>query len=326
MRAIIINPKYKGQQTYGRYHKVERLRSVDNPAAGHLTREVPSDPDDVLAIDGAIDAIVTPSEWQAAQPGVSPAAPGPRPERPTRPGGSSSDQDGSRYALRGMLVCDHCGRRMQGNVVARSKADPRVGYRCVYRSEYPGDESHPRTLFVAENRVIGVVDEWLAALSAKNLDGIVAEMLEHATAIDSEPPEIRRARKVASQAQNKLSRYLDAIEKGMDPALYVERSRTAQQELASAMAVIQNAASAYEAAVSEDDLRRLLIRLGSIVGLLDHATPDERRQFYQELGLHLAYQRHPDRRESPSRPRRGVFACRRGDLNPHVLADTSPSS
>ena len=80
----------------------------------------------------------------------------------------------------------------------------------------------------------------------------------------------------------------------MDPGLYVERSRSAQQELASAMAVIQSASSSIEAAPSEDDLRRLLTRLGSIVGLLDHATSDERRQFYQELGLHLAYQRHPD--------------------------------
>jgi site-specific DNA recombinase len=294
VRAIVINPKYKGQQTYGRYHKVERLRSVDNPAAGNLTREVPSDPDDILSFDDAMDAIITPSQWQAAQPGISPAAPGPRPERPTRPRGSTSDHDGSRYALRGMLVCDHCGRRMQGNLIPRRKTDPRVGYRCVYRSEYPGDQNHPRTLFVAEARVIGVLDEWLAALSAKNLDDTIAEMLEHAAELDSEPPEFRRARKIANQAHNKLTRYLDAIEKGMDPALYVERARTAQQELASAMAVIQRAVSSTDAAPSEDDLRRLLARLGSIVGLLDHATPDERRQFYQELGLHLAYQRHPD--------------------------------
>ena len=87
VRAIVINPKYKGQQTYGRYHKVERLRNVDNPAAGNLTREVPSDPDDILAIDDAIDAIVNPDQWQAAQPGASPAAPGPRPApaNPTKP-------------------------------------------------------------------------------------------------------------------------------------------------------------------------------------------------------------------------------------------------
>jgi hypothetical protein len=60
------------------------------------------------------------------------------------------------------------------------------------------------------------------------------------------------------------------------------------------MAVIQRASSSNDTAPSEVELRRLLTRLGSIVGLLDHASPDERRQFYQELGLHLTYQRHPD--------------------------------
>jgi len=139
-----------------------------------------------------------------------------------------------------------------------------------------------------------LLDDWLAALSAGNLDDTIAEMLEHAALVDNEPPEARRARILANQAQDKLSRYLDAIEKGMDPALYVERAKTAQQELANAQAVIAQHAPVDKAPLSEDDLRQLLTRLGSIVGLLQHANPDERRQFYQELGLHLAYQRQAD--------------------------------
>ena len=50
---------------------------------------------------------------------------------------------------------------MQGNVIARKGAN-RVGYRCVYRSEYPGDETHPRSIFVAEDRIVPVLDRWLA--------------------------------------------------------------------------------------------------------------------------------------------------------------------
>jgi catechol 2,3-dioxygenase-like lactoylglutathione lyase family enzyme len=34
-----------------------------------------------------------------------------------------------------------------------------------------------------------------------------------------------------------------------------------------------------------------LERVGDVVALLRHADPDERREFYQELGLRLAYQR-----------------------------------
>ncbi len=43
---------------------------------------------------------------------------------------------------------------------------------------------------------------------------------------------------------------MDAIEKGMDPALYVERSRTAQRELAAATAVIGGHSPANEPPLS----------------------------------------------------------------------------
>jgi site-specific DNA recombinase len=166
-----------------------------------------------------------------------------------------------------------------------------LGYRCVFRNEYPGDEDHPKSLFVAESRILPALDEWLRTLSSKNLEETMAEMIEHAAADEEQPPEIRRARIIAGEAQTKLDRYMDAIEKGMDPTLYVERSRTAQRELVAARAVIERHSSAQKTPLGEAQLRGLLERLGDIVELLRHAEPDERRVFYQELGLRLAYQR-----------------------------------
>ncbi len=46
--AMVLNPKHMGAQAYGRYRKVERLRRVEDPAAGQVTREVPSGPDEVV--------------------------------------------------------------------------------------------------------------------------------------------------------------------------------------------------------------------------------------------------------------------------------------
>ena len=163
VRAIVINPKYKGTQAYGRYHKVERLRDVDNPAAGHVTREVPSRHDDVVTIAGIVESIIDEGTWQAAQPGTCPSRPGPSPDRPARRAGSHAPPTESRYALRGLLLCAACGRRMQGNQISRGHAEPRVGYRCVYRDEYPGDHGHPRSIFVAEARIVPVLDDWLGA-------------------------------------------------------------------------------------------------------------------------------------------------------------------
>lgn len=290
VRAIVLNPKYMGAQSFGRYHKVERLRSVEDPAAGHVTREVPSSADEVVTVPGLVEAIVSEEVWHAAQPEKCPSRPGPRPDRPAGAHDHGGAATKSRYALRGLLVCAECGRKMQGNVIGR-KVSPRVGYRCVYRDEYPGDQAHPRSLFVAEDRIIPVLDGWLAELSSNKSEEAIASMLEQAANDDNEPPETRRARKVAQEARAKLDRYLDAVEKGMDPVLYVERSRAAQAELAAAQAVLEAKHASAGSAVTEAQLRELLCRVGGVVGLLQDADADEHLQFYQGLGLNLAYQR-----------------------------------
>ena len=77
----------------------------------------------------------------------------------------------------------------------------------------------------------------------------------------------------------------------MGPALYVERSRAALAELAAAQAVLEAKHASAGSAVTEAQLRELLCLVGGDVGLLQDADADERRQFYQSLGLNLAYQR-----------------------------------
>ena len=112
VRAIVMNPKYKGQGIYGRYHKVERLYDVNDPAAGNVTRMSPAPTTEIIETDGIVAPIVTEMVWRQAQTDRAPAIPGPRADRP----------EDSRYALRGLLVCSRCGRRMQGHVVSRRSA------------------------------------------------------------------------------------------------------------------------------------------------------------------------------------------------------------
>jgi site-specific DNA recombinase len=288
VRAIILNPKYKGDQAYGRYQKIERLRSVENPSAGHITREVPSAPDNVLVLPDLVEPIVSETEWLAAQPGTCPAAPGPRPDR-ARTRRSNVDSE-PRYAFRGVIHCAACGRRMQGHRATRKSGSVRVGYRCIYLNDYPGDRAHPNSLFVAENRLIPVVDGWLSSLTEKSTDELLAEMLAQ-DSNTSEPPEIRRARALANEATLKLERYLDAIEKGVDPTLYVERTRTAQRELAAAQTILAANSAEGVSPITLDELKALIDRLGTVMGLLDDADAAERRAVYTELGLRLEYAR-----------------------------------
>ena len=107
--------------------------------------------------------------------------------------------------------------------------------------------------------------------------------------------------------------------------------------------------------MTRDQLAALVSGLGDLLGVLATAAPEDKAEVYRKLGLQLTYD--PARRvvivESHlgpgssgalprgPRPRGGPTAsaieapgseavsesqCRRRDLNPHVLADTSPSS
>ena len=114
--------------------------------------------------------------------------------------------------------------------------------------------------------------------------------------------------------QTKLDRYMDAVEKGMDPTLYVERSKTAQRELVAAREVIDGPCSAVVTPLDEAQRRELLNRVGDIVDLLRHADPDEPH------GLPGAWAspRVPTPRRTRGKFRASLtwsFACRRADVS-----------
>jgi hypothetical protein len=99
-----------------------------------------------------------------------------------------------------------------------------------------------------------VLDDRRRIISARNLEETIAEMIEHAADDSNQPPELRRAHAIANEAQTKLDRYMDAVEKPMDPTLYVERSRTAQRELAAARTLFDGHSESDEVPLTEHQL------------------------------------------------------------------------
>jgi hypothetical protein len=81
------------------------------------------------------------------------------------------------------------------------------------------------------------------------------------------------------------------IEKGMGPDLYINRSRAAQAEHARQRRCSRGTVPVLNRHSATTGFATWSQRVGSIVGLLEDADADERRQFYQELGLNLIYQR-----------------------------------
>jgi len=281
--AIVRNPRYKGDDTYGRYRKVERFYDRNDPSAGFVSKLVPADESTWVVIEGSVPALVSAEEWARAQPARSEAPKGGR--RPDQP---------SRYALRGLVMCRLCGHPMQGNTVGRAAGRRAILYRCAYRSHYPGDNDHPRSLAVAEARILPVLDEWLGRLfDPDHIDETVQTLLKADQRHDGDPPAVIQARRLAEAAQARIARHVAAIDAGVDPTLLVEQTRQAQADLAQANGIIAaHTARSTITKLTASTIRSVLSRHEGLPGLLQNvATPDERRKLYADLGITLSYER-----------------------------------
>lgn len=280
--AIVGNPRYNGTDAYGRYRKTERLYDRTDPAAGFVSKLVSQPPERWTMVPDSVPALVSAEEWAAAQPDKT--AP--------RSGGRRTDTP-SRYALRGLVVCVACGHRMQGGWVRRANGAA-THYRCTYRSNYPGDDAHPKTLNVAEARILPLLDGWLSEVFDRDhIDETIHTLLSVGQRDDTAPPQVFEARRQADDAQARIDRATRAIMAGVDADLLVIETRRAQADLARANGVLAaHTARSSSMALTSTMIRSVLLRHQGLPGLLrDVATPDERRQLYAGLGLRLDYER-----------------------------------
>ena len=109
----------------------------------------------------------------------------------------------------------------------------------TYRTNCPGDEAHPRSLAVAERRILPVLDAWLARLfDPDHIEETVDTLLRADRPADNDPPPLIEARRLASDAVTRLARHVAAIDAGVDPSILVAQTREAQVDLARANAII----------------------------------------------------------------------------------------
>ncbi len=283
VRAIVTNPRYKGTDRFGAHHKRDKLLDPGDVAAGRVSRRVASPPEEWVLAEGVIIPLVTPEVWEAAQPAAGRTVPGPRPDRPKNP----------RYALRGLVWCGACERRMQGNSVRRSNGAERIHYRCVLTAHYPA-APHERSIAVAEARILPALDAWLGDVFAPDrLDETIAALLSTAGEKSAQPLELRRAQAQAKAARQALDRYIAGLKAGVDPALVADQTKQEQAVLAAAQATIAAYSERRPGRIDENSLRRLMTSQAAMTELLSVATPAERRQIYAATGVHLTYTRGP---------------------------------
>lgn len=225
MRAILSNPRYVGRHVYGRQKRQERLLDPDHPALGHGTTMAWQPRESwVVAETATHPALVTEELWERAQ--LTMQAGGHRMASSRGEVSGPRRSAVGRYALVGILRCEHCGRRMQGN---QSRGLP--FYRCrLTLSDYavPSD-GHPKSLAVREDRILPVLDQWLTGLlAADRIHDLAVQIVEADRANGRRHPDLDAAHRAMAEAHRKITRYVAGLEAGVDPALVADRTRAAQ--------------------------------------------------------------------------------------------------
>jgi site-specific DNA recombinase len=145
--AILTNPHYTSYQVWNRQRTDEVLLDVDNVALGHAAK-MRWNPEDQWLFSEQIahPPIISREEFDQAQAIL--AGRGSRtPHKPHRLPRV--------YALRGVLLCGLCDRRMTGNW-----NNEQAYYRCRFPAEYAlaNRVDHPKTVYLREVDVTGRLD------------------------------------------------------------------------------------------------------------------------------------------------------------------------
>lgn len=278
IRAILDNPTYLGVRVWGEQEKYEVLVNPDDVAAGYETRMRWRDQAAWVVPDRRThEALITDELAQAVRL---------RTQTRRGPGLVCSRESTVPYALRGLLFCAVCGRRMQG-AARGGKRTTRILYRCELgksRSVPVDLTDHPRTVYLREDAVTARLDEWIASL---------ADPEDLARGQDVDPVAGAGYAALLRQlgdANSKVAALVTAVESGVavEDLADALRRRTAERDELKAR--LERAEKPR--AMSVEQISELVEELGGLLAVLGEATGGERAQVYASLGLRLDYDPH----------------------------------
>jgi site-specific DNA recombinase len=278
VRTILGNPRYTGYQVWNKQRKQETLIDVEDVALGHRTALAWNPREEWIFSDQQVHpALVSRETFHEVQLRLGSRG-------PSSTGRTLRTQH--HYALRGLMVCAACGRRMQGNW-----NHGRAHYRCRFPNEYAvgNNIDHPLTVYVRENAVLDPLDTWLAEAFAPRRIEQSLTALENAQPNDA--PAVEATRRTIAECERKLARHRAALEAGADPALVVAWSREVQRQRTVAEARLANLTSHHSAnrRMSREDIHAMVDTLGGLLNALRHADPADKKEVYRELGVRLTY-------------------------------------
>ena len=220
VRAILLNDTYTGRRVWAKQQKQERLLDPEDVSAGHTTVMRWRDPAEWIRSEERTHPALVSDDLHAIVRGLLAS--------PTTSGTSRPRSSPNAYSLRGLLFCDHCGRRMQGAYRQnRAAGSGRVLYRCHLRDtrSVPAElEGHPKSLYVREDAILPSLDSWLESL-------ISPQMLAQHQLDPGQIADTAALRAQIAEIDRRIANLLNAIELGGDQAALADQlaRRTAER-------------------------------------------------------------------------------------------------
>ncbi len=281
VRAILANPRYTGRQVWNRQRRDEVLIDVDDVALGHESRMRWNDESAWVWSDSQSHVPIVSLELfeqvraqlrQGSRRGFDRKA-----RRTDRP-----------YALKGLVHCGICERRMEG-----TWNHERPHYRCHFPTEYAlaNRIEHPRSVYLREDAVLPSLDSWLAELFEPSkvqgtIDVLVSSFTSHSTRDDEAVADARQRLKEVDQ---QLSRYRQTLDAGADPTVVAGWIADAQARRAEAERLLRSGNEPER--MTRDKIEAVIATLGDVFATIRDAHPEDKAEIYRRLGVQLTY--HP---------------------------------
>ncbi|WP_074340476.1 recombinase family protein [Mycobacteroides abscessus] len=281
IRAILDNPAYTGMRVWGKQEKYEVLLDPDDVGAGYETRMRWRDQAEWIAPERRThEALISDDLAQAVRL---------RARARRGPDLVCKRESTAPYALRGLLYCAACGRRMQGAARA-GKQTTRILYRCELgksRSAPVELTDHPRTVYLREDAVTPRLDSWIATLADP-------EDLARGQHVDPTTEASYAAlQRQLGEANRKVAALVTAVESGVAVEDLADALRVRTAERDELKARLERAAR--PSVMSAAQISALVEELGGLAAVLGEATGAERAEVYANLGLRLDYDPHGQR-------------------------------
>jgi site-specific DNA recombinase len=279
VRAILTNPRYTGRQVWNRQRKDEVLIDVHDVALGHMTKMRWNDQGKWIYSEQVVHPpIIDDETFRQAQELLT--------ARRGVQGEHKPHKSKHAYALKGLLFCGICDRRMQGHW-----ANAAPYYRCRFPYDYAlaNRVCHPLNVTLRQDTLLEPLDAWLASKFAPHhlpatIDELAAATVPHET--HAEEGEINAK---ITECDRKLAQYRAALDAGGDAAVVARWITETEAERARHKAMKHVMSKRGGPTMSREEIASVVAALSDLLAVLRDADPADKAEIYAQLGLRLTY-------------------------------------